>query len=111
PAHNQTVTARHGVTSPPARAIGGSTSFASLVQFPDQTNSTSPAKRSGMLTGLNSCYSEDSYGLVSSATTISPSTTAWYSLRQNMEYYSSNTASADSQLVEDSLTAAYIAGV
>jgi len=94
-----------------APVIGSRTTIVILVQFPDKTNSTSPSKISDMLTGLNSYYSEDSYGLVSFATTISPSTTAWYSLPQNMEYYSSNTASADSQLVEDSLTAAYIAGV
>src|SRR5881397_1121062 len=102
---------RQEVNASLAPVIGSRTTIVILVQFPDKTNSTSPSKISDMLTGLNNYYSEDSYGLVSFATTISPSTTAWYSLPQNMEYYSSNTASADSQLVEDSLTAAYIAGV
>jgi len=94
-----------------APVTGSKTTLAILVQFSDKSNATSPSKISGMLTGLNNYYSEDSYGLVSFATTLSPSTTPWYSLPQSMNYYSSNTASADSQLVEDSLTAAYNAGV
>jgi M6 family metalloprotease-like protein len=61
---------------------------------------------------MNNYYSEDSYGIVSFATTLSPSPTSqWYSLQQTMEYYSSNTAPIDNQLVTDSLQAAYKAGV
>ncbi len=111
PAHNQTMPTGHEINASFAPVIGSRTTIVILVQFPDKANATSPSKISGMLTGLNSYYSEDSYGLVSFATTISPSTTAWYPIPQSMEYYSSNTASADSQLVEDSLTAAYNTGV
>jgi len=61
---------------------------------------------------MNNYYAEDSYGIVSFATTLSPSATSqWYSLQQTMEYYSANTASIDNQLVTDSLQAAYRAGV
>jgi len=111
PAHNQTMPIAQGLNASLPPVIGSRTTIVILVQFPDKANATSPPKISDMLIGLNSYYSEDSYGLVSFATTISPSTTTWYSLPQNMEYYSSNTASADSQLVEDSLTSAYNAGV
>jgi M6 family metalloprotease-like protein len=61
---------------------------------------------------MNSYYAEDSYGIVSFATTLSPSAASpWYSLQQTMEYYSANTASIDNQLVTDSLQAAYRTGV
>src|SRR5438067_8765228 len=83
-----------------------------LVGFSDKTNSTSPTGIAGTLSTMNNYYAEDSYGIVSFATTLSPSVTApWYSLQQTMEYYSTNTASIDNQLVTDSLQAAYKAGV
>jgi len=83
-----------------------------LVGFSDKTNSTSPTRIAGTLSTMNNYYAEDSYGIVSFATTLSPSVTApWYSLQQTMEYYSTNTASIDNQLVTDSLQAAYKAGV
>src|SRR5437870_1425454 len=83
-----------------------------LVGFSDKTNSTSPTGIAGTLSIMNNYYAEDSYGIVSFATTLSPSATSpWYSLQQTMEYYSANTASVDNQLVTDSLQAAYKAGV
>lgn len=83
-----------------------------LIEFSDKSNSTSPTKIANTLSGMNNYYAEDSYGIVSFATTLSPpSSSAWYSLQQTMEYYSSNTASIDNQLVTDSLQAAYQAGV
>ena len=83
-----------------------------LVGFSDKANSTSPTRIAGTLSTMNDYYAEDSYGIVSFTTTLSPSATSqWYSLQQTMEYYSSNTASIDNQLVTDSLQAAYKAGV
>ena len=83
-----------------------------LVGFSDKTNATSPTGISNVLSGMNNYYAEDSYGAVSFAITLSPSATSqWYSLQQTMEYYSSNTAPIDNQLVTDSLQAAYKAGV
>src|SRR5437762_12100067 len=83
-----------------------------LVEFSDKTYRTSPTAIAGTLSIMNNYYAEDSYGIVSFATTLSPSPTSpWYSLQQTMEYYSANTASVDNQLVTDSLQAAYKAGV
>jgi M6 family metalloprotease-like protein len=83
-----------------------------LVGFSDKTNSTSPTRITTTLSGMNNYYAEDSYGIVSFATTLSPlASSQWYSLQQTMEYYSSNTAPIDNQLVTDSLQAAYKAGV
>lgn len=64
-----------------------------------------------MMVGLNNYYAEDSYGMVSFAVNLSPSTAQWYVLPQNVEYYSTSTVSADNQLVTDSLQKAYNAGV
>src|SRR5712691_9088242 len=67
-----------------------------LVGFSDKTNTTSPTRISNILSGMNNYYTEDSYGIVSFATTLSPSASSqWYSLQQTMEYYSSNTAPID----------------
>jgi M6 family metalloprotease-like protein len=83
-----------------------------LVVFSDKANTTSPTRIANTLSGMNNYYAEDSYGIVSFATTLSPpSSSPWYSLQQTMEYYSSNTASIDNQLVTDSLQSAYKAGV
>jgi len=83
-----------------------------LIAFSDKANSTSPTKISNTLSGMNTYYAEDSYGIVSFASTLNPPPSSpWYSLQQTMEYYSSNTASIDNQLVTDSLQSAYKAGV
>ena len=83
-----------------------------LVGFSDKSNTTSPTGIANTLSGMNNYYAEDSYGTVSFATTLSPSSSSpWYSLQQTMEYYSPNTAPIDNQLVTDSLQAAYKAGV
>ena len=83
-----------------------------LISFSDKANTTSPTRITDTLSGMNNYYAEDSYGIVSFATTLSPpSSSLWYSLQQTMEYYSSNTASIDNQLVTDSLQSAYKAGV
>src|SRR5438093_262245 len=83
-----------------------------LIKFSAKPNSTSPTRSANTLSVMNSYYAEDSYDVVSFATTLSPSaTSSWYSLQQTMEYYSANTASIDNQLVTDSLQAAYRAGV
>src|SRR5437899_68339 len=83
-----------------------------LIEFSDKPNSTSPTRIANTLSVMNSYYAEDSYDVVSFATTLSPSaTSSWYSLQQTMKYYSPITASVDNQLVTDSLQAAYRAGV
>jgi M6 family metalloprotease-like protein len=83
-----------------------------LVGFSDKANTTSPTRIASTLSGMNNYYAEDSYGIVSFATTLSPPPSSpWYSLQQTMEYYSPSTASIDNQLVTDSLQAAYKAGV
>src|SRR5437867_4020156 len=91
---------------------GAQSTLVVLVGFSDKPNSTSPTGIGVTLSTMNNYYGEDSYGIVSFATTLSPSATSpWYSLQQTMEYYSANTASVDNQLVTDSLQAAYKAGV
>ena len=91
---------------------GAQSTLVVLVGFVDKANTTSPTRIADTLSGMNNYYAEDSYGIVSFATTISPpSSSPWYSLQQTMKYYSSNTASVDNQLVTDSLQAAYRAGV
>src|SRR5713101_2377305 len=95
--------------NPHLRPISGAQpTLVVLVGFSDKTNTTSPTRISNILSGMNNYYSEDSYGIVSFATTLSPSATSqWYSLQQTMEYYSSNTAPIDNQLVTDSLQSSY----
>ena len=91
---------------------GAQSTLIVLVEFSDKGNTTSPTRIADTLSGMNSYYAEDSYGIVSFTTTLTPqSSSSWYSLQQTMEYYSSNTASIDNQLVTDSLQAAYRAGV
>ncbi|HVH16037.1 MAG TPA: hypothetical protein VNA15_10030, partial [Candidatus Angelobacter sp.] len=98
--------------SPPKPITGAQSTLVVLVEFSDKGNTTSPTRIANTLSGMNNYYAEDSYGFVSFATTLSPpSSSAWYSLQQTMEYYSSNTAPIDDQLVTDSLEAAYKAGV
>jgi immune inhibitor A len=97
----------------PSKPItGAQPTLVVLIRFTDKANATSPARIGSALSGMDNYYAEDSYGIVSFATTLSPpSSSPWYSLQQTMEYYSSNTASIDNQLVTDSLQAAYRAGV
>ena len=90
---------------------GAQSTLVVLVQFPGKSNTTSPTKISGLMTGLNNYYAEDSYGTVSFASTLSPTVATWYTLPQNVAYYSSGTPSADNQLITDSLEKAYDAGV
>jgi M6 family metalloprotease-like protein len=65
-----------------------------------------------MLSNLNNYYNEDSYGAVSFQTSMTPAaSSSWYILPNAMTYYGADTVSSDSQLVSDSLQAAYNAGV
>jgi M6 family metalloprotease-like protein len=109
--HNQTTLTNpiHATLSKPI--AGNQLTLVLLVQFADKSNSTTPSKIAATLAGLNNFYAEDSYGLVSFSTTIDPATDRWYSLPHTMSYYSSGRVSADTQLVTDSLQAAYNAGV
>src|SRR5438105_8482698 len=86
---------------------GAQSTLVVLVGFSDKTNSTSPTGIAGTLSTMNNYYTEDSYGTVSFATTLSPSATSpWYSLQQPLAHDSDNTASADNQLLIHSLQAA-----
>src|SRR3989442_3446067 len=110
--HNPTPSIGKDSNLPLAPISGAQPTLVVRVGFSDKTNTTSPTRISNILSGMNNYYAEDSYGVVSFATTLSPSVTSqWYSLQQTMEYYSSNTAPVDNQLVTDSLQAAYKAGV
>lgn len=109
--HNQTTRIAPLVPSQAQPLAGSQPTLVVLVQFSDKPNSTSPSSTRTRLSGLNTYYAEDSYGLVSFAATIIPSAKAWFTLPHTVEYYSSDTASVDTQLVFDSLQAAYNAGV
>jgi M6 family metalloprotease-like protein len=100
-------------TNPAFKPISGAQpTLVVLVGFSDKANTTPPTRIANTLSGMNNYYAEDSYGIVSFATTLSPpSSSPWYSLQQTMEYYSPSTAPIDNQLVTDSLQAAYKAGV
>ena len=110
--HNHSAFITKDANLPLKPITGAQPTLVVLVGFSDKTNATSPTRISNVLSSMNNYYAEDSYGVVSFATTLSPSATSqWYSLQQTMEYYSSNTAPIDNQLVTDSLQAAYKAGV
>src|SRR5256712_2445567 len=97
---------------PLAAVNGPQRTIVITVQFPDKANGTSPTQILTMLSNLNNYYSEDSFGTVSFQTGMSPAaTSAWYTLPNTMTYYGADTVSSDSQLVSDSLQAAYNAGV
>src|SRR5216683_3190729 len=82
------------------------------VQFPDKGNGTSPKQILTMLSNLNNYYNEDSYGIVSFQTGMTPpASSSWYTLPNAMTYYGADTVSSDNQLVSDSLQAAYNTGV
>src|SRR2546427_576877 len=110
--HNPALSFNKVSTFPLTPISGAQSTLVVLVGFSDKTNSTSPTRIAGTLSTMDNYYAEDSYGIVSFVTTLSPSVTSpWYSLQKTMEYYSANTASIDNQLVTDSLQAAYKAGV
>ncbi|HVH16391.1 MAG TPA: M6 family metalloprotease domain-containing protein [Candidatus Angelobacter sp.] len=110
--HNPIALAAKDANLPFKPITGAQSTLVVLVEFSDKGNTTSPTRIADTLSGMNNYYAEDSHGIVSFATTLSPSSSsAWYSLQQTMEYYSYNTASIDNQLVTDSLQAAYKAGV
>jgi M6 family metalloprotease-like protein len=97
---------------PLAAVNGPQRTIVITVQFPDKGNSTSPTQILTMLSNLNNYYNEDSYGLVSFQTGMTPAgTSSWYTLPNSMVYYGADTVSSDNQLVSDSLQAAYNAGV
>jgi M6 family metalloprotease-like protein len=97
---------------PLAAVNGPQRTLVITVQFPDKGNSTSPRQILTMLSNLNNYYNEDSYGMVSFQTGMTPSaSSSWYTLPNAMTYYGADTVSSDSQLVSDSLQAAYNAGV
>ncbi|HVH14464.1 MAG TPA: M6 family metalloprotease domain-containing protein, partial [Candidatus Angelobacter sp.] len=110
--HNPSALTAKNANVPFKAITGAQPTLVVLVDFSDKGNTTSPTRIANTLSSMNNYYAEDSYGIVSFATTLSPpSSSAWYSLQQTMEYYSSNTAPIDNQLVTDSLEAAYKAGV
>src|SRR5260370_39080087 len=93
--HNPSASIAKDANLPLKPIAGAQPTLVVLVGFSDKTNTTPPTRISNILSGMNNYYSEDSYGIVSFATTLSPSgTSQWYSLPQTMEYYSTNTASA-----------------
>src|SRR2546425_1436190 len=97
---------------PLAAVNGPQRTIVITVQFPHKANGTSPTQILTMLSNLNNYYSEDSFGTVSFQTGMTPAaTSAWYTLPNTMTYYGADTVSSDSQLVSDSLQAAYNAGV
>src|SRR5712692_9892489 len=97
---------------PLAAVNGPQRTIVVTVQFPDKGNGTSPSQILAMLSNLNNYYNEDSYGTVSFQTGTTPlASSSWYTLPNAMTYYGADTVSSDSQLVSDSLQAAYNAGV
>src|SRR5881296_1523812 len=97
---------------PLAAVNGPQRTIVIMVQFPDKGNGTSPTQILTMLSNLNNYYNEDSYGTVSFQTGMTPAASStWYTLPNAMTYYGADTVSSDSQIVSDSLQAAYNAGV
>src|SRR6267378_1392828 len=97
---------------PLAAVNGPQQTIVIIVRFPDKGNGTSPSQILAMLSNLNNYYNEDSYGTVSFQTGMTPAaSSSWYTLPNAMAYYGADTVSSDSQLVSDSLQAAYSAGV
>ncbi len=95
-------------TSLPLAGVSGpQKTLVILVDFSDKGNSTTPTHILTNLVGLNDYYKEDSYGLVSFQTDLTPAARAWFTMPQPMTSYGANTASSDSQLIHDALQAAY----
>src|SRR3989442_5773841 len=111
--HQGEMTSRTLPNHLPLAAVNGpQRTIVITVQFPDKANGTSPTQILTMLSNLNNYYSEDSFGTVSFQTGMTPAaTSAWYTLPNTMTYYGADTVSSDSQLVSDSVQAAYNAGV
>jgi len=110
--HQGETTSRILPTHLPLAAVNGpQRTIVITVRFPDKGNATSPRQILTMLSNLNNYYNEDSYGTVSFQTGMTPpASSSWYSLPNAMTYYGADTVSSDSQLVSDSLQAAYNAG-
>ena len=97
---------------PLAAVNGPQQTIVITVQFPDKPNGTSPRQVLTMLSNLNNYYNEDSYGIVSFQTSMTPGpSSAWYILPNNMAYYGAGTTASDDQFVSDSLQKAYSAGI
>jgi len=96
---------------PLAAVNGPQRTIVILVKFTDQANTTKPSQVVSTLSAMNNYYYEDSYGSTSLQTSISPNGPAWYTLPSPMSYYGTDTASADNQLVDDGLRAAFNNGV
>ncbi len=105
PAESNTLAAPS--TDLPLAAVNGpQKTLAILVRFPDKTNSSTPRQISSALSGVNTYYSENSYGTVSFQHDMTPSpASSWYSMPNAMTYYGADTSSSDSQLVHDALQA------
>src|SRR5438309_141155 len=111
--HQEEMTSRVRPNHLPLAAVNGpQRTIVITVQFPDEGNGTSPRQILTVLSNLNNYYNEDSYGTVSFQTGMTPATSSsWYTLPNPMTYYGADTVSSDSQIVSDSLQAAYTAGV
>src|SRR5207302_2332131 len=97
---------------PLAAVNGPQLTIVITVQFPDKANTSSPGQILTMLSHLNNYYNEDSYGILSFQTGMTPAaSSSWYTLPKAMTYYGVDTVSSDDQLVSDSLQAAYNAGI
>ena len=97
---------------PLAAVNGPQRTIVITVRFPDKGSETSPTQILTMLSNLNNYYNEDSYGIVSFQTSITPGpSSSWYTLPNNMAYYGADTTASDNQLVSDSLQQAYNAGI
>ena len=97
---------------PLAAVNGPQRTIVIMVRFTDQGNTTSVNQVQVMLSNLNRYYNEDSYGMVSFQTGVTPaSSSPWYALPNSMTYYGADTVSSDNQLVSDSLQAAYNSGI
>ncbi len=100
-------------TSLPLAAVNGAQrTITILVQFRDRNNSMSNSQVSTTLTSMNDYYGEDSFGVVSFQTDITPSSTsAWYLMPNTMAYYGTDSGTSDNDLVRDALQKAHDAGV
>jgi M6 family metalloprotease-like protein len=99
------------VSLPLAAVNGPQKTVVILVRFSDQSNTTKPSQVDSTLSTMNNYYYEDSFGTTSFQTSITPNGPAWYTLPSPMSYYGTDTASADNQLVDDGLRAAFNSGV
>jgi M6 family metalloprotease-like protein len=106
----------HGTKAPrelPLQAVSGpQRTIVILVRFSGTGNSTSPSQISTILTSMDDYHRENSYGIVSFLMeTTPPASAPWYSMPNTMAYYGADSASSNTQLVQDALQAAYNEGV